>query len=470
MLTEISRRTPCVAGIAAGLLLAVVAPTAGAARFSRIQGFNEPGTPSQYDKVGVLKVGPKSAKNVLILIPGTSASAAYFKPMAKDIVAGARHSRGAGSWQVWSIERRENLLEDQSYVDKYKRGEITTQQLFDYYLGWLTNGQPPPHFAPVADASVPFARDWGMRVAVEDIHNVVKLARKGGHRVVLGGHSLGGAITTAYATWDFNGRPGVKELAGLVYIDGGSSFGDPPTTQEAQDSLDQLEGSSPFLDLLGLGLPWAAGAFNVVGSNAAHRDPDTLSAFTDWPPAAALAPPVDATNEASYGYALDTETALPSLALVQVHTGKLAASGDPRPWDDAGELTPVQRVARMFAGSGLEGLDGTAWYHPRRLSIDSGAVNSGVDNPAQNPLSLDAIHGDDVHVPIYAFATSLGDGRVLDAARVLAKHSGIPKRRLTLVDRSAGYAHVDPMGAAPKNAFVRALIPFLAETHAKHKN
>ena len=33
-------------------------------------------------------------------------------------------------------------------------------------------------------------------------------AQRGGRKVVLGGHSLGGSITTAYATWDFGGRPG----------------------------------------------------------------------------------------------------------------------------------------------------------------------------------------------------------------------------------------------------------------------
>ena len=61
-----------------------------------------------------------------------------------------------------------------------------------------------------------------MNVEIEDLHRVVGRRREHGRRVVLGGHSLGGSITTAYATWDFNGKPGAKDLAGLVYIDGGS--------------------------------------------------------------------------------------------------------------------------------------------------------------------------------------------------------------------------------------------------------
>jgi hypothetical protein len=121
----------------------------------------------------------------------------------------------------------------------------------------------------------------------------------------------------------------------------------------------------------------------------------------------------------------------------------------------------------MFSGWGLEGLDGTAWYHPLRLTIDSGAVAAGNDNPAQRTLGLRAVHGDDLPkgLRIYAFAASLGGARVLDAARTLAAQSGIPKRRLTLVDRSATYAHNDPNSAAPRrNAFLKALIPFLRRT------
>jgi hypothetical protein len=50
---------------------------------------------------------------------------------------------------------------------------------------------------------------------------------------------------------------------------------------------------------------------------------------------------------------------------------------------------------------------------------------------------------------------------VLDAASILAKQSGIPKRRLVLVDRHATYSHNDPNSASPKNDFVKNLIPFL---------
>ena len=50
-------------------------------------GYAAPGTPAKYNKVGVIKIGPSSAKNVLVLEPGTSAGSAYFVPLAQWIVS-----------------------------------------------------------------------------------------------------------------------------------------------------------------------------------------------------------------------------------------------------------------------------------------------------------------------------------------------------------------------------------------------
>ena len=106
--------------LAAVLVALATAPAASAkvrVSFERLKGYNAPGTPAKYDKVGALKIGPKKARNVLILNPGTSASASYFVPLAKDIVTRTK------GWQVWAVERRENLLEDQSMFNKAKAGQ-----------------------------------------------------------------------------------------------------------------------------------------------------------------------------------------------------------------------------------------------------------------------------------------------------------------------------------------------------------
>jgi hypothetical protein len=172
---------------------------------------------------------------------------------------------------------------------------------------------------------------------------------------------------------------------------------------------------------------------------------------------------VPATTEAQFGFAVDTDTSPPTLAAAQVHAGHLAATGDPRGWDRAGEITPIQRYANMLSGTGLSNMDGSAWYHPLRLTIDAGAVAAGNANPAQTILDVKAVHGHHLsrHLRIYAFGAALGGQRVLDAARVLATQSGIPERNLTLIDRSATYAHNDPSAASPANDFLDNLLRFL---------
>jgi pimeloyl-ACP methyl ester carboxylesterase len=442
--------------IAVALVLLIGPSRAAGASFERIDGYDDPATPDQYDKVGILAEGPPSAKKILVLVPGTSASAAYFEPLARDIAGRAK------GWQVWSVERRENLLEDHTMADRLKRGEATPLQLFDYYLGYLTKPSVTEHVVNVPDASVLFARRWGMRVAVEDLRRVIEKAREQSREVVLGGHSLGGSITTAYATWDFDGHAGSEDLSGLVFIDGGSGPSTLTADQAAQ-TLQNFQNQSPWLTFGGIAPPFA-GLFNIVGSTLANVDPNSRSILQGFPfVPSSLRAPVIVTNEAGYGFSLDTETSPPQLAAAQVHAGHLAAAGDPRGWDPAGEITPIQRVATMFSGAGLLGLDGTAWYHPMRLTIDSQAVGAGIANPAQDVLDVHSIHGSELALPIYAFAAALGNQRVLAAARLLASQSSIPDRAVTLVDGSATYAHVDPLAAYPDNDFVSTLLPFLAK-------
>jgi pimeloyl-ACP methyl ester carboxylesterase len=422
----------------------------------RLDGFNSPGTPAKYNKVGVIETGPSDADNVLILVPGTSASAAYFEPLAKDIV------RKAKGWQVWAIERRENLLADHSVLNEAKKGKSTPKQIFDYYLGFVTDPTITKHFQFIPDGDVAFAREWGMRVAVEDMRRVVKAAKEKGGKVVLGGHSLGGTITTAYATWDFSGQPGAKDLSGLVYIDGGSNPM-PASPDEASTRLQALQGATPWLTFGGIPAPYA-GLFNAAGSTGVKIAPNEPSLGYSWPALPAnLKPPVPPTNEGQYGYALDVKTSPMGLRAAQAHLGQLAASGEPRGWDGAGALTPIQRYADMFSGTGLRGLDGTAWYHPQRLTIDGSAVAAGNANDTQGVLDVRATHGHDLskRFRIYAFGAALGGQRVLDGATVLADQSGIPRDQLTLVNGEANYAHNDPAGASPTNEFLDNLVPYL---------
>lgn len=457
-----------ISGLVATLALCLLAASPGVAKkggqgkqgpqgVTWMDGFSEPATPPQLNRVGVLKFGRKSAENVLVFVPGTSAGAAYLAPFARTLV------KELPDWQVWSVERRENLLEDQSVADLAKRGQASGQQLFDYYLGWITNPGITSHFALIPDSAVEFGKNWGMAVAVADLQRVITAAKRGGRRVVLMGHSLGGSIITAYATWDFGGRPGAKGLEALVYDDGGSDP-TPVTAEAAQQSLTSLydASSSPWLSFGGIPAPFA-GLFAEAGGIGSIIDPDSPSLGQSsglLPPA--IVPPVPVTNLAQFGYAADTETSPSTLFAFQAHLGRLAAAGDPRGWDQAREITPIERYARMFAGWNLVSVDGVAWYHPMRLTLDARAVANGIANPAQDVSGLSAIHGRNLpkSLHIYAFGAAGGQS-ILDEALALARQSGIPRRQLRLVNRQGTYAHNDPAGAHPKNAFLKNLIRLL---------
>jgi hypothetical protein len=444
--------------VTAVLAIAATAASARPLSVTWMRGAAPAGTPARYDKVGVLKIGPSSARNVLVFEPGTSASSTYFVPLARWIV-----SKLPG-WQVWSVERRENLLEDQSVFDRAKAGKASPQAVFNYYLGWLANRGISRHVRVIPDASVQFAKQWGMRVAVNDLHHVIAAARRLGGKVVLGGHSLGGSVVTAYATWNFNGRPGADQLAGLVYDDGGS--GPPESAQQAQAALAALRAGSPWLAFGGIPAPFA-GLYSTGGALSALLAPNQASlgqSFALLP--ANLKPPVPVTNRAQYGYALNVGTSPRSLIAAQAHLGRGVSArtiNGYHTWDGTGALTPIARFARMFSGIDVRGADGTEWYFPQRLTDDTAAVGNGIANPAQQVLGLRATMGRRLpkRLLIYAFGAALGGPRVPAAAVALAHQSHIPMRNLTLRSRQGTYAHNDPAGAYPHNAFFHQLVAFL---------
>ena len=434
--------------------------TAAALKVSWMKGFAAPATPAKYNKVGVIEVGPSKAKNVLVLAPGTSAGGAYFVPLAQWLV-----SKLPG-WQVWSEERRENLLEDQSVLNLAKRGKASTQRVFDYYLGYITDPSVTSHFKLIPDASVQFAKQWGMNVAVQDLHRVIAAAHKLGGKVVLAGHSLGGSVVTAYATWNFNGRAGADDLAGLIYIDGGSVPAE--SAADATAALTMLkQQATPWLSFGGIAAPYA-GLFNATGSLGALQDPNSRSLGQQFPALPSdLKPPVPVTNLGQYGYALNVGTSPASLLAAQAHLGKgvsTTAKNGLHGWDGTGALTPIKRFATMFSGIGINNADGTEWYFPQRLTDDTRAVNNGIANPAQSVLGVHSTMGRRLPktLKIYAFGAALGGPGVLLDAQQLAKQSHIPKRNLVLINRHNTYAHNDPAGAFPNNVFFDHLVPFLS--------
>ena len=440
--------------VLAVVILALSVPAAARADVLTIRGYRAPGTPKRYDRVQVRRFGSAHARKVLVLVPGTLAGAGDFTIVGRYL---ARHVRGL---QVWAQMRREGPLEDNSRLLAGLRGRATIQQVFDYYLGWLADSSISPHYQPLDPTHFAFAKRWGLTVAMEDLRRVIRRARDHGRRtVLLGGHSLGGAETAVYAAWDFHGHAGYQDIAGMIGIDGGPFLrlgSSADTVAQVRAQLAQMDAKGPWLDLLGVGLPWVSGAFSEVGALAALKQPHAASTqqqFPLLPPA--LRPSVAVTNQAQLGYAFDAATSPASLALIHVHSGHLGA-GDPADWVDDGP-TPIQNVARTFVQEPLGGVD---WYYPLRLTIDVGAAASLRRTPAARFLGLRLRHLRQVNLPYYVIATSLGGRRLIAGARRFKRESRIP--RLAVVDRSASYGHLDPLLAAPaRNAFLKTVVPWL---------
>ena len=314
-----------------------------------------------------------------------------------------------------------------------------------------------------------------MGVALNDVRAVVLKARKGGKRhVALGGHSLGASLTVAYAAWDFNGRPGFKDLDGLVLMDGGllGSF-DAFDLAQAQQQITNLSTTNPFLDLLGLGLPEVAGLFAEIGGIYAERDPaasaTTLQGTTLLPPE--FNPPFPVSNRALLAHAFDRDYSPPSLGLLHVNAGALAPSGNPRDWVDGG-VTPVSRLAATF---GQEPSNAVEWYFPRRLTIDTNGADQMRQNDVARFLGLRLFHTRKVDLPLYSIQTDLTHGEVLQGSRAFIRRARTTRRESVLVNADPEQSHLDPLTASPKqNAFFETVVPFLrdrvfGEPAPKHK-
>lgn len=429
--------------IARLLIVAALAfPSAASAdSYFPVKGAPAPG-PSKYDKVWVQQIGPASARHVFVMLPGTHGAAGSMTFAGRDVQAAL-----GSDWQVWIEDRRENAFDD---LKGFSAGDPEAAK--DYYLGFK--------YRQTRTADVPFARKWGLAVELNDLHNVVKRARAGGRKVVLGGHSLGAADAIAYAAWDFNGRAGFKDLSAVVLIDGGqmgafTADGPELTLAQAKKQKAQIDKGEAFSDILGIGNPSIAQVFSEVAALYALKQPEAPSALqSNILVPANLRPPFTATNGAFLGNILDKDTAFsPGLA---VRTGAFAAEGDPRPWAD-GENMTIARLSAAFAQLKPQFAE---WYFPLRLSLDSFGANSMRRDAVTKFLGLRLWHTRQINVPLFAYQTDLTQGGVIRGARAVQKASKIT--RLVEVDDSAAASHLDPVIAPPAaNGFTQNVVPFL---------
>ena len=332
------------------------------------------------------------------------------------------------------MERRENFLEDQSELNLFKQGKVSPTDFFNYYLGYIGNPSITNHYHPVPD----FRR--AVRPAVGDEHRDPRPAA--GRQ----GRRSERVATSRWAVtrWAGRSRPPTRPGTSTAGQAGSDLSGPRPDRRREQPdpgdrrpgattSLDNLQTSSPWLAFGGIPAP-LAGLFGTVGSAPTKARPEHPLGLRELA-VPALEPEASRRDQSrpmrpASATTTDAATSPSTLRAAQVHSGHLAASGDPRGWVRAGAITPIQRWASMFSGWGLQNLDGTAWYHPLRLTIDSGAVGDGVANPAQSVLDVHSTDASKLpkRLRIYAFGAALGGPNVPARGAGAGRHGRDPEQ------------------------------------------
>ncbi|MBZ4019425.1 hypothetical protein CCS38_27500 [Streptomyces purpurogeneiscleroticus] len=394
-------------------------------------------------QVGVLKVGCRDARRVLVLLGGREGAAGVFRHTARAL-AGA-----ANDLQVWAVDRREQNFADLSGFAQ------TPEQATEYYLGG--------HYQAQDAARSTFAAQWGLEVLLEDLRRVVRAAADGGRRdVVLGGVSVGGSEALLYAAWDFDGIPGYRDLAGLAVADGGVRNAYTGAGMEFDLSLEAAKG---WPAAIGAGAvfenftstttalgdrPESASVWFQLAARHALADPDGPAALADRLPNA-FRTDDKLTNVGLFGGLVDAAHAHPSYS---VQAGHLDDGGA---WADQGP-TRLRTVAEAFAGPRP---GAWLWYTLSRVMLDLIVAIDFEETVLTRLLGLRLAHAETIDVPLYAFQCGLTNGTTGQAAAAITAAGRIPEVSLfsdpALTHQDVVYAQWE------NNRFLRTVSQFLRE-------
>ena len=344
-------------------------------------------------------------------MPGTSGGSGDFTLAARYLV------KKVPGLQVWAIDRRSQALERPEVFAQALSGQVSLQQMFDHYLGWLTNGGHPGEPLPV-----PRGGRLPLRPPVGDGDRAERRPHRGAPGA---GPREGEAL----------GRPrrplprrvahrrirlvGLQRDAGLQGHRGDGADRRRPDGQLRRVHLDRGAGGArrprdrqPLLDLLGVGIPEIAGLFGEIGGIYALLAPQPAGDDAPVVPAAAagVQPAVPRDQPGAAGLRVRPRHLARTAWRCSTSTrARSRRAANPRDWVDGG-VTPVQRLAATF---GQEPANAIEWYFPRRLSIDTNGANELVQNDVANLLGLRLFHQPKVDIPLYAIQTDLTKGRVL---------------------------------------------------------
>ncbi len=369
--------------------------------YHELDGYAEPNTPEEFNKTFYNRffVAETQPETIVVLMPGIYGGAGSLELIARELVASNERL------EVWAIDRRANALEDRSImIESIKRKD--PYLAFDYYV---KNVGTELGFRPIPPKELSFMGFWGLEVHLRDLHEVILLAEQQAEMIILGGHSLGAAISSFYAAFDFGyALPdlGFKHLDGLFLIDGvlGRTGGfDRAPNRFGLGAIEIL----PGLESLQQG---TANPYLTVGLNPelfARRDVLTLLAYlapTELAPAGLYNFPL--TNLAALGLSEDDQYALSTVfssswgdtvnakfagnltAFILGGTSALRSKSVVGPKEGASfvdwtrgdpsiEHSDINQIAALSA---VLDTDSTEWYFPIRFALDIGAKDIRLEN------------------------------------------------------------------------------------------
>ena len=180
-------------------------------------------------------VNVKNTDAMLVMLPGILEGVNCFEYLARQFIYMAKTQNNLNI-EIWAVDRRNNDLEDLSalnYIeDQLAAGKLTAEQaakiLVDFcYHGGTIDGKKFTGYP--TDKDVPYLSEFGLKLDTEDVFKVIQTmvpdqkVRK--QKVFVGGHSMGGIMTSMFAGWDLDGKlktvddAGYNNCAGLFGLD-----------------------------------------------------------------------------------------------------------------------------------------------------------------------------------------------------------------------------------------------------------
>ncbi len=215
---------------------------------------------------------------MLVMLPGVLEGANGFEYLARQFVYKAKTLYGA-DFEVWAVERRNNRLEDLSAANFIEAGleagnldatEAAQLAIDYYYLGKELGGRTFDGW--YRDQDLPFLSEFGLQLDTEDVFTVIRTmvpdpeARKS--KVFVGGHSMGGIMTSMFAGWDLDGDPATTDDAG--YNNCAGLFGFDTLVSSVEGFMDLFLGALPE----GLITPEMTEGMYVTLLDSLRNDPD----------------------------------------------------------------------------------------------------------------------------------------------------------------------------------------------------